>query len=107
LFVKSASVANMIMALATLLAWPVVASVLAEPLASATDLSLGKFSNPGTFDLPFVLIWGMPVGATIFAWLLCNAGAWQLARFIAAYPVALFATSWAWFHFLRISLLPA
>ena len=92
-------VVNMLFAIVVLMAWPFIGAYIVEPTATTTGQSLSSSRITSVLDYPYVLLWSAPIGAVIGAWISHNLRYFALARYIAIYPILLFALAYVWHHF--------
>jgi len=89
-------VLNAIAAVAAVLFWTNIEMFVAEPLAWATRVGFPR--EPGLFEYPYVLTWGVPVAAIMLSRLGRIFKLRGIAAFIAAYPTLIFAMAFGWYY---------
>ena len=58
-------IVNLSFAAVMVSAWTYISYIIADPIAWATWVPLSRHANPGLFDYPFSLLWGLPVGGVV------------------------------------------
>jgi hypothetical protein len=91
---------NIAFATAVLFAWPQVAAYLDAPLSLAADAGIA--SRPQFDEYPYVLLWSMPVIATLGSWIASRSGQFLFAKFLTAYPALVVVGAVIWYHYLSM-----
>jgi uncharacterized membrane protein len=77
--------------------WTTTALLIAQPLSWATWSHIGATTvRPGLWDYPFMLLWVLPLLGTVLANVTNTMGMRLLARFLAAFPMALYGSIIGW-----------
>ena len=90
---------NATFAAAMLSAWTYVAVYVSQPIAWATWFTVYRTGEIlDIFDYPFILLWGLPFGAILAAWLAERLSMRGLAYTCVTIPVLMHGTIFAWFY---------
>lgn len=91
---------NTVIAMTVLFAWTAISLYIVEPVAWATWMPVRRGTTfEELFEYPFVLLWLMPVGGIIGAWIAARNGYRPLAMLLVLLPIVLLAMIFGWFHF--------
>lgn len=97
-FVRLMAVVNITFAAVVLFAWPQIAAYLEGPMSLAADEGIAR--RPGFAEYPYVLLWTLPVLATLGAWIATRSGHFLFAKCLTAYPALVILGTVFWFHYL-------
>ena len=90
---------NSIIAMTVLFAWTAISLYIVEPIAWATWMPVRRGTSfEELFEYPFVMLWLMPMGGVIVAWLALKAGRRSLALTCLVMPIALLGLILGWFY---------
>jgi hypothetical protein len=96
-------VANLAFAAAILLFWTTTAVFLEAPLSWGTSASIERdHTIKSFFSYPYILLWGMPTTAVLFANMAQRNGRYKVANLIVLVPLMIFALVFAIYHFAPI-----
>ncbi len=98
-FMTFLMLANSVIAMTVLFAWTAISLYIVEPIAWATWMPVRRGTSfEELFEYPFVMLWLMPVGGVIVAWLALKAGRRNLALTGLIVPIALLGLIFGWFY---------
>ena len=91
--------ANAVIALTVLFAWTAVSLYIVEPIAWATWMPVRRGTTfDELFEYPFVMLWLMPIGGIIGAWLSLRLGRRGAALLCVLGPIALLGLVFGWYY---------
>ena len=97
---RAVMVLNAAFGAAVLGAWTYVAVYLAQPIAWATWFSVYRSGDwMDIFNYPFILLWSLPFGAILGAWLAEKSNMRGLAYVVVLTPLLIHGTIIGWYHY--------
>ena len=79
---------NLAFAMLVLGAWTLLAIVVSDPISWATWHSIQMVKTwEEIFAYPYMMLWALPLGAVLAAWVATQAKKWKLALGIACVPI--------------------
>jgi hypothetical protein len=97
-FVRVMTVINVAMVLAVIGLWSFLAPYVSEPLSAAMKMQLPTGDRLDLFDPIFSILWLPSLIAIILSNASLSTNYYRLARWIAAFPIVVFAMSLIWYH---------
>jgi hypothetical protein len=91
-------VLNAGLAVACVFAWSLLGVLVADPIAWATWVPLGRSGTPDYFRYPFGLLWMMPAGGALVAWMGLKLDHNRLAWVGSLFPLALLGIVFGWYY---------
>jgi hypothetical protein len=98
-FMTVLMLANTVIAMTVLFAWTAISLYIVEPIAWATWMPVRRGTSfEELFEYPFVLLWLMPMGGVVGAWLALKMGRRSIALSCLIVPIALLGLIFGWFY---------
>lgn len=89
-------IVNATFAVASVFFWTLLSLFVAEPIQWATWSGIAP--RPDLMDYPFILLWALPAGGIVCAWLVKNSGRSRMACWLAFLPIVLLGLIFGWYY---------